>query len=146
MLNQIGLKAKTKIISGETYFTTIGDRSVKAQTGWANWFQDYPHPSDFIDILLNPDKVVATGNNNYSYNAKDKELADKINALNAKPELTPDVMKQWAALDREIQEKAYWAVYGNRKQSTFFSPRMDFQNCKGEHSAWTHDWSQFCLK
>ena len=145
-LNKIGLKAKVKIVPAETYFTTIGDRSVKAQTGWANWFQDYPHPSDFIDVLLNPDKVVATGNNNYSYNAADKELAKKINDLSAEPELTDEVKKRWAEVDVEIQEKAYWAIYGNRKQTTFMSERMDFENCKGEHSVWTHDWAEFCLK
>ncbi|MBA2514255.1 MAG: ABC transporter substrate-binding protein [Solirubrobacterales bacterium] len=146
VLNSIGLKAKTKIVPSETYFTTIGDRSAKTQTGWANWFQDYPHPANFIDTLVNPDRVVATGNNNYSYNAEDKELATKINALAAEPELTPEVNKRWAEVDREIQEKAYWAVYGNRKQTTFFSERLDFENCKGRHATYTQDWSQFCLK
>jgi len=146
VLNSIGLKAKIKIVPGETYFATIGDRKTGAQTGWANWFQDYPHPADFIDILVNPDKVVSTGNNNYSYNAADKELAAKINAVAAEPELTDEVKKQWAEVDREIQQKAYWGIYGNRKQTTFFSERMDFENCKGEHSVWTHDWSEFCLK
>ncbi len=145
-LNQIGLKAKVKIVPAETYFTTIGDRKTGAQTGWANWFQDYPHPADFIDVLVNPEKVVATGNNNYSYNASDKELAARIDAAVAQPELTPAVIDQWTALDVEIQKKAYWAIYGNRKQSTFFSDRMDFQNCKGEHALWTHDWAEFCLK
>jgi peptide/nickel transport system substrate-binding protein len=145
-LNKIGYKAKVKIVPAETYFTTIGDRSTHAQTGWANWFQDYPHPADFIDILLNPSKVVATGNNNYSYNAADKELAQEINALNNEPELTDEVKNKWADVDRKIQEKAYWAIYGNRKQTTFMSDRMDFSKCKGEHSVYTHDWAEFCLK
>jgi peptide/nickel transport system substrate-binding protein len=146
VLKSIGLDAKTKIVSSETYFTTIADRKTKAQTGWDNWSQDYPHPSDFIDVLLNPDNVVDTGNNNQSYNAKDKALAKQINELSAEPKLTPDVMKRWGDLDREIQKKAYWAVYGNRKQTTFFSSRMDFKNCKGEHSVYTSNWAMFCLK
>ena len=147
VLNDIGLDAEVKIVPAETYFTTVGDRSVKAQTGWANWFQDYPHPADFIDVLVNPDNVVATGNNNYSYNADDKELAQKINAASQEPELTDEVKEQWADIDREIQEKAYWGIYGTRKQSTFFSDRMDFENCKGDaYAVGTHDWAQFCLK
>jgi peptide/nickel transport system substrate-binding protein len=146
VLNSIGLKAKSKIISAETYFATIGNRKTKAQTGWANWFQDYPHPSNFIDVLVNPNKVVESGNNNYSYNAADKELGAKIDKLNGEPELTPEVLKQWAEVDREIQEKAYWAIYGNRKQTTFMSERMDFENCKGESVTTNHDWSRFCLK
>ena len=146
VLNSIGLKAEVKIVPGTVYFATVGDRSLKAQTGWANWFQDYPHPANFVDTLLNPRRVVATGNNNYSYNAKDTELADKIDELAAEPELTEDVQKRWAELDREIQEKAYWAIYGNRKQTTFFSERMNFEQCKGEHPTYTHNWAQFCLK
>jgi peptide/nickel transport system substrate-binding protein len=146
VLNEIGLEAETKIVSGETYFTTIGDRSVKPQTGWANWFQDYPHPADFIDILLNPNNVVDTGNNNYSYNADDKEFAERIEAANQEPELTDEAKEKWAARDLEAQRKAYWAIYGNRKQTTFFSERMDFENCKGIHATYTHDWSKFCLK
>jgi peptide/nickel transport system substrate-binding protein len=147
VLNEIGLDAEVKIIAASTYFTTVGDRGTKAQTGWYNWFQDYPHPADFIDVLQNPDNVKATGNNNVQYNVDDKELARKINAAAAEPELTDEVKKQWADIDREIQEKAYGAIYGTRKQSTFFSDRMDFENCKGDNFAvGTHDWAQFCLK
>jgi peptide/nickel transport system substrate-binding protein len=146
-LNEIGLDAEVRIIAASTYFATIGDRSTKAQTGWYNWFQDYPHPADFIDILQNPDNVKATGNNNLQYNAKDTELARKINAAAAEPDLTDAVKEQWAEIDRDIQEKAYGAIYGTRKQSTFFSERMDFENCRGdEYAVGTHDWSQFCLK
>ena len=145
-LNKIGLKAKIKNIPAEEYFVTIGTRKNKPQTGWANWFQDYPHPSDFIDILLNPDNVVDVGNNNYTYNANDKKLADMINDLNKEPELTDDVIKRWGEVDRYIQEQAYWGIYGNRKQSTFFSERMDFDSCKGEHAVWTHHWGMFCRK
>ncbi|KKL92230.1 hypothetical protein LCGC14_1886740, partial [marine sediment metagenome] len=76
-----------------------------------------------------------------------RELAEKINALREETELTADVKDRWAEIDREIQEKAYWAIFGSRKQSTFFSERMDFENCKGdEHPVWQHDWAQFCLK
>ncbi len=89
----------------------------------------------------------ATGNNNVQYNVADKELARKINAAAAEPELTDEVKKQWADIDREIQEKGYGAIYGTRKQTTFFSDRMDFENCRGdEYAVGTDDWAQFCLK
>lgn len=146
-LNEIGLDAEVRIIAADTYFTTVGDRSQKAQTGWYNWFQDYPHPADFLDVLQNPDNVVATGNNNVQYNADDEELARKINAAAAEPELTDEVKQQWAEIDREVQEKAYGAIYGTREQSTFMSERMDFENCKGDdYAVGQHDWAQFCLK
>jgi peptide/nickel transport system substrate-binding protein len=146
VLDQIGLRARVRNVPAETYFATIGDRSLHAQIGWANWFEDYPHPADFIDIPLNPSKVVATGNNNYSYNAADRGLAARINAASAR-QLTPATQREWAAIDREIQRKAYWALYGNARASTFMSQRMDFAGCRGDD--WPlagHDWAQFCLK
>jgi peptide/nickel transport system substrate-binding protein len=147
VLDQIGLEAEPKTIASETYGATLGDRAVKAQTGFFNWFQDYPHPADFIDLNLNPNNVAETGNVNLSYNSDDRELATKIEELSAEPELTDEVKQRWAELDREIQEKAYWAIYGNREQTTFFSERMDFENCKGDdHPVLQHDWAQFCLK
>ena len=33
-----------------------------------------------------------------------------------------------------------------RSRATFFSERMDFENCAGVHPVWKNDWSQFCLK
>lgn len=146
LLNRIGLKATTKTVPAPAYFQTVGDRSVKAQTGFANWTEDYPHPADFIDTLLNPDRVSASGNNNLSYNSFDRGFAARIDALAAR-QLSPATEREWAALDRYAQEQAYWAVYGTRKQSTFFSARMDFARCKGDD--WplaTHDWARFCVR
>ena len=74
------------------------------------------------------------------------EKMDVAIAAAAKP-LTSQTEKEWAALDRDAQQHAYWGIYGTRKQSTFFSDRMDFRNCKGDD--WplaTHDWGRFCLK
>jgi peptide/nickel transport system substrate-binding protein len=146
LLNRIGLRAKLKTIAAADYFGAVGDRSLKAQTGFANWTEDYPHPADFIDGLLNPDNATATNSNNLSYNASNTGFASRINVVAAKP-LNAQTEKEWAALDRYAQQQAYWGVYATRKQSTFFSDRMDFQNCKGDD--WplaTHDWGRFCLK
>ena len=146
VLNELGFKTKLKTIVGSTYFKTVGDRSVKAQTGWANFIADYPHPADFLDVPLNPDNIKPTDNNNLSYNVSDRGYAARVSAL-AQQQLTPKTEQEWAALDRYVQQQAYWAVYGTRKQSTFFSTRMNFAHCKGDD--WplaTHDWARFCLK
>ena len=146
LLNKIGLDAKLKTIAPQSYFPTVGDPSVHAQTGFANWTADYPHPADFIDNLLNPNNVTAANNQNLAQNTADKGFATRIDAVAAQ-QLTPRTEREWAALDRYAQQQAYWAVYGTRRQSTFFSTRMDFKNCKGDD--WplaTHDWARFCLK
>jgi peptide/nickel transport system substrate-binding protein len=146
LLNRIGLKAKLKTVAADPYFSLVGDPSVKAQTGFANWSADYPHPADFIDNLLNPDGISKVNNINLSQNGSDRGFAQRINALAAQ-QLNRRTEQGWAALDRYAQQQAYWAVYATRKQSTFFSTRMDFAHCKGDD--WplaTHDWARFCLK
>ena len=32
--------------------------------GWLDWFQDFPNPADFIDTLLNGNRITQVKNNN----------------------------------------------------------------------------------
>ncbi|MEA2385862.1 MAG: peptide/nickel transport system substrate-binding protein [Thermoleophilaceae bacterium] len=146
-LTEAGLDAEVKVLGEETYFSTIGSRSLKPQTGFTNFFQDYPHPANFLDRMVNPDSVSETASSNLAYNAGDEQLADRIEELNQEPELTDDVKRRWGEIDRYAQEQALMAIYGNKEQATFFSEKMDFENCKGDnHAVYTHDWHGFCLK
>ena len=43
-------------------------------------------------------------------------------------------------------DKAYAAVYGGEKSTSFFSERMDAQNCGGVHPVYKNDWLLFCKK
>ncbi len=57
------------------------------------------------------------------------------------------VASQYAALDKYIvQDKAYVAPYGTEESTSFFSERMDVENCNGIHPFYKNDWLQFCLK
>ncbi len=90
--------------------------------------------------------MTAANNQNLTQNTADKGFAARLDAVAAQ-QLTPRTEREWATLDRYAQQQAYWGVYGTRRQSTFFSTRMDFKNCKGDD--WplaTHDWARFCLK
>jgi peptide/nickel transport system substrate-binding protein len=84
-LNKIGFKAKPKIIDAAVYWTTIGNQKTKAQIGFADWFQDYPHPLDWFDVLLNGTRITDTHNNNYS-NFDSTAVNAKIAALKQKNE------------------------------------------------------------
>jgi hypothetical protein len=48
--------------------------------------------------------------------------------------------------DRAAIEDATVAVYGNGLATSFFSARMDTQNCSGVHPVYKNDWSLFCLR
>ncbi|MDZ4267284.1 MAG: ABC transporter substrate-binding protein [Mycobacterium sp.] len=145
LLTQLGFNATLKVIAGDVYWTTIGNQSTPdVDTGFADWFQDFPHPDDFFRPLLHGDSILPTNGNNLSRanipanNAKMDELLTKL--------LTDDgVEQQYADLDRAYMEQAVWAPYGNEQFTTFLSERMDFDKSY-HHLLFNQDYSSFALK
>ena len=60
-------------------------------------------------------------------------------------QLTDDVRKQYAELDKSYMEQAVWAPYGNEQFSTFLSDRMDFDK-SSHHILFGQDYTSFALK
>ncbi|KAA0114460.1 ABC transporter substrate-binding protein [Mycolicibacterium sp. P9-22] len=145
VLNQLGFNATLKVIAGDVYFTTIGNQSTPdLDTGFANWFQDFPHPDDFFRPLLNSDAILPTNGNNFS-RASYPELDAKMDELLRNQLTDGDTEAQYAALDKAYMEQAAWAPYGNEQFSTFVSERMDFDNAY-HHLLFNQDWSALALK
>ncbi|HEX5897608.1 MAG TPA: ABC transporter substrate-binding protein [Thermoleophilaceae bacterium] len=144
MLTKMGFNAKPKILDGGVYFQTIGNQKTKAQTGFANWFQDFPHPKNFM-FLVDGASIQPTNNQNYG-NVDDPEITKGIAELNKEPELTDEVGEKWKDLNNKLVERAWIAPYGHRKLATFVSERMDFENCTRFHPVWNNDYTSFCLK
>jgi peptide/nickel transport system substrate-binding protein len=144
VLNKIGLNAKPKIIGAETYFATIGNKKLNPQTGFDDWFQDFPHPADFF-FLLESGSIQPTNNQNHSQST-DKQLDSQANTV--KQGQADAVADPAAKLDKYVTspDKAYIVAYGHSKDTTFTSERMDFKNCTVYHPVYRDDWSQFCLK
>ena len=144
MLNQMGFKATPKILDGGVYFQTIGSAKTKAQTGFLNWFQDFPHPKNFF-FLVDGKSIQPTNSQNPG-NVDDPDITKGIADLNLEPEITDDVAGQWQELNKELVDRGYIVPYGHRKLSTFFSERMDFENCSLFHPVYFNDYSSWCLK
>lgn len=144
VLNSIGLKAKLKIVNGTVYWTTLGNQATKAQIGFADWFQDYPHPLNWFDTLLNGGRITQTHNNNYS-NANVPAINAKIDALKKEPKLTDSVNQQWAEVDKLVMEKALWVPYANRQFTDFFGKEVD-TSCYINHVLYQFDFSRICKK
>ncbi|MBW8059719.1 MAG: ABC transporter substrate-binding protein [Solirubrobacterales bacterium] len=124
VLKQLGFDAKLKVLSGDNYFTVIGNQSTPdLDTGWANWFEDYPHPNDFFEPLLAGSSIAPTNNGNFAQ-IDVPSLNEKIDELAAQ-QLGPEQERQYAALDREYMEQAPWAPYGSRTLSAFVSSDID---------------------
>jgi peptide/nickel transport system substrate-binding protein len=144
VLNSIGLKAKEKIINAAIYWTTMGNQATKAQIGFADWFQDYPHPLDWFDVLLNGDRITDTHNNNYA-NFDDSAVNKKIADLKKEPKITDAVNTQWAEVDKMVMEQAPWAPFLNRQFTDFFNADMDL-SCYVNHVLYQFDFSTICHK
>jgi peptide/nickel transport system substrate-binding protein len=144
MLNEIGLDATPKIIDGGVYFQTIGNEKTAPQTGFANWFQDFPHPLNFY-FLVDPDTIQPTNNQNFG-NVDDPKIGDEIDRLSLETDLE-SVAADWSELDRYLVEppQSYIAPYGHRKLGKFMSERMDFDAAQF-HPVYFNDYSTWALK
>jgi peptide/nickel transport system substrate-binding protein len=132
------------VIAGDVYWTTIGNQSTPdLDTGFADWFQDFPHPDDFFRPLINGASILPTNGNNFS-RVNIPELDAKMDKL-LEQQLTDDVKKQYAELDKAYMEQAVWAPYGNEEFTTFLSERMDFDKSY-HHLLFNQDYSSFAIK
>jgi peptide/nickel transport system substrate-binding protein len=144
LLTQLGFNATLKVIAGDVYWTTIGNQSTPdLDTGFADWFQDFPHPDDFFRPLLNGASILPTNGNNFSKVAIGGNDA-KMNELRQQ-QMSDDLKKQYGALDRAYMEQAVWAPYGNELYTTFLSERMDFDKSY-HHLLFNQDFSSFAVK
>src|SRR5262245_22605802 len=144
VLNKIGFKATPKIISDSVYFPTIGNAATNPQTGFADWIQDFPNPSDFY-LLMDARTIQPTNNENFS-KVDDPHIQGELKKLNAVPATKlSSVEGDWRTLDNYTAKKAYVAVYGSEEVPKFFSNRLDFQSAVF-HPLYLNDWSSWQLK
>jgi peptide/nickel transport system substrate-binding protein len=141
-MSQIGLNAKPKIVEGSVYFQTIGAQSTKAQAGFANWFQDFPHPANFM-FLVNGASIQNTNNQNFG-NVDDPEVNKLIDDADANPDID-SVASEYAKADRLVVERALIAPYGHRKLTKLVSDRVDFATFVA-HPVYNGDFSLLAFK
>jgi peptide/nickel transport system substrate-binding protein len=124
VLEDIGFDVKLQVMNADNYFSIIGNASTpNLDTGWASWFQDYPHPNDFFQPLLSEESIFPTNTSNLSRIA-DPDLSAKITSLAERP-LDAEVEAEYADLDQEFMELAPWAPYGTGTIPTFVSSAID---------------------
>jgi peptide/nickel transport system substrate-binding protein len=143
-LNKIGFKATEKILADATYFPTIGNAKTKAQTGFADWIQDFPNPSDFY-LLLDAKSIQPTNNQNFS-NVNDPRIQTDLKRLNAVPAADlQSVADDWQSLDEYVASKNYVFVYGQEVMPQFFSNRINASSAVF-HPTYLNDFTSLQLK
>jgi peptide/nickel transport system substrate-binding protein len=124
VLRKLGFHAKLKVVNADNYFTVIGNRTTPdLDTGWSDWFEDYPHPNDFFQPLLAGESILPTNNGNFA-NIDQPALNKEISRLD-REQLGPEQEAAYAKLDRKFMKLAPWVPYGTRTLSTFVSQSID---------------------
>jgi peptide/nickel transport system substrate-binding protein len=127
LLNKLGFKATLKVIADSVYFQTIGNQSLNAQTGFADWSQDFPNPSDFY-LLLSKSGIQATNNENFG-NVSDPQIESQLAKLLPVPAgQLSGIESGWKTLDKYVADQSYVAAYGYDTAPKFTSNRIDFKN------------------
>ncbi|WHY86588.1 ABC transporter substrate-binding protein [Neobacillus novalis] len=100
-LKEIGIDVEIRPLSGSSY--SDGARSLKYGMVSTAWFQDYPDPSNFLDVLLNGSEVPA--NNWAAYNNP------VVNDMLKKASTLSPGQERWAAFSEiqlEVLKDAPW--------------------------------------
>ena len=142
VLHRLGFRAGPKVVTAGSYWTTIGNQKMRAQIGFANWVQDYPHPLDWFR-LLDGRTITPTHNSNYA-NFDVGWVNREIERLTRPKKLTPRVDRSWAALDRRVMRLAPWAPFLNQEGTDFFSKRVEL-GCYVNNVLYEFDYASICV-
>jgi peptide/nickel transport system substrate-binding protein len=142
VLTRLGFRAAPKVVTAGSYWTTIGDGKTRAQIGFADWVQDYPHPLDWFR-LLDGRTITPTHNSNYA-NFDVGWVNREIERLTRPKELTPSVDRRWSALDRRVMRLAPWAPFLNQEGTDFFSTRVEL-DCYVNNVLYEFDYASICV-
>jgi len=121
VLEKLGFDVNLKTINGDVYFGLIANPSTPdLDTGWANWFSEYPHPNSYFEPQFSSKSI---GSTNLAH-LDDQKIDAKIAKL-SKEQLGSEQEDEYAELDREVMELAPYAPYGTNTVSTFVSRDID---------------------
>jgi peptide/nickel transport system substrate-binding protein len=142
VLKSIGFHATEKVVTAGSYWTTIGNEKTRAQIGFADWVQDYPHPLDWFG-LLDGEAITPAHNSNYA-NFDVGSVNRKIEALTRPTKLTRKVDDSWARLDESVMRRAPWAPFLNQEDTDFFSDRVKL-GCYVNNVLYEFDYASICV-
>jgi len=122
LLERLGFHATLKTIGANSYFGVIGSAQTKdLDTGFSDWFESYPHPADFFNLLNG--RTIQPANNLNLSRTDVASIDRRIGALARRP-LSRSTIAGYRELDRAVMKVAPWAPYGSRQVGVFVSRRV----------------------
>jgi peptide/nickel transport system substrate-binding protein len=127
-LNSIGYKASSQLLTASVQYPFIqnSSNSSKWNVGWSAWYQDYPAPSDFLNVLTGCGSIHA--NSDASPNIAgfcDHTIQTKMDQAETLGETNPAAANNlWTQVDHAVTDQAPWVDLYNPKQIDFLSKRV----------------------
>jgi peptide/nickel transport system substrate-binding protein len=127
-LNSIGYKASAQLLNAGVQYSFIQNsaNSSKWNVGYSQWFQDYPAPSDFLNVLLGCDTIHPNSDaspNIAAFCSKSiQSQMDQAEAAEATNQAQATSL--WTTVDHEVTTQAAWVDLFNPKQIDFLSKNV----------------------
>jgi peptide/nickel transport system substrate-binding protein len=127
-LNKIGYKASSQLLNGSIQYPFVQNSNNlhKWNVAWSAWYQDYPAPADFLNVLL------GCGNIHPGSDASpniaefcDQSIQAQMTQASSLAQTNPTAANNlWAKVDHEVTDQAPWVDLYNPKQIDFLSKRV----------------------
>lgn len=121
VLRQLGFDARLRVLSGNLQFTYIQNTANHVQISLTPWYADYPGATDFLPLLFGCASYHPGTDGSVNFAG----LCDP--ALDARMRAVADagVPAGWAAIDREVTDRAAFAVLFNPSYIDVTSLRVE---------------------
>ena len=126
VLRDIGYDAQLKAISNNLEFTYIQNTSNKVQISITDWYQDYPAPSDFLNVLFSCANFHEGSDSSINIAGFcDQKIEDQMKAALVLSITDPKGAEaSWAAVDKAITDQAPVAPLFQPKRADLISQRV----------------------
>jgi peptide/nickel transport system substrate-binding protein len=127
-LNAIGYKASAQLLNSGVQYTFIQNsaNSSKWNVGYSQWYQDYPAPSDFLNVLLGCNTIHPNSDASPNIAAFcDKSVQAQMDQAESTEATNPtQAASLWTTVDHEVTQQAAWVDLFNPKQIDFLSKNV----------------------
>jgi peptide/nickel transport system substrate-binding protein len=126
LLTSLGYKATLKPISANIEYTYLQNSKNKVQIGLSYWLQDYPAPSDFLNVLYScasyhPGSDSSINMSEFCDPKIDAEMQTTMATSITDPAAAN---KMWTSIDRQVTDQAPAVMLFVPKQLNFVSSRV----------------------
>jgi hypothetical protein len=144
LLNQLGFRARLKLVRNADYYATIGNLKLHPQTGFGEFSPELQSPVDFYERLTGS-AIRPEGNQNWG-EIDDAYVNRQVGILGAVPSTNlAAVSSFWHGLEGYVADRAYLAVFGYQTAPVFVSDRLNSALVRLSPVAGL-DWTSFRLR